>query len=133
MPLLVGFLNPTPNEAAFLVPLFVRSPSNLLFVQELTPADTIKSFFELDVRISSEYRGDIVEVQVGDKGIWAFQFRNGNMVHGKSAELARDLLAALKQGDFGTRPFLESEVANFCEAGDAYRRAVLQSFAILKS
>lgn len=104
MAFLAGYLNPTPDIPAFLIPIFVeRYGSNQVCIQTILPNDVVGSFVEFDVGDNfkaldcSDFGR---EIKIGENALWAFQLSHSRIVSGTSAEIAAHLIEALRQREF---------------------------------
>jgi len=132
MPSLVGFSNPLNQVPGFLIPLFVDHPHNHLLIQNISPTDKILAFSQIDLAI--DFNADHAEdtsLGVGDNALWAFAFDENHVLSGPSKQIAISLKARLRKGTFKKLPFLENEVAFFCDDQIRYKRNLSKCFETL--
>jgi hypothetical protein len=113
MPVLSGFLNATRVTTGFLVPLFSsQDRGNSLFIQTLSDTGIVSGFAEFEPYDLISYSGERVVREVGDQGLWAFQFNEGRIAIGSAGELQSQLLPMLDEFEAMDFPWLKVEISS---------------------
>src|ERR1700732_1486521 len=129
MPLLHGYLNPTPRMPCFLIPLFVEYPgSNRVLVQRISQNDCIEAFLEMDIEANCQSPTEGAEVALGRDAFWAFQLTNTEILQGSVKAVTAELTPFLIAGTFRKFPLIQSQVAKFCGDTERYRQALGLSY-----
>lgn len=112
---LAAFLAAVPDEPGFLLPLFSSRDSNMFRVQEIGPDGSVRSFRDVDPRDPVSAPSPGMPIAPGDPAIWGFRDEGGAVYFG-----TREGLIAAIEPLVGTikRPFLNLQLAQFCERSD---------------
>lgn len=133
MPSLIGFSNPLNQVPGFLIPIFIEHPFNHVLIQNISHDDKVTAFSQIDLPIDfNAENAEVSFLSVGDSALWAFAFEKNYILSGPSKQLAISLRNRLRKGLFKRLPFLENEVAFFCDDKVSYKRNLSKCFENLR-
>ena len=118
---LSGYVSPSPEAPAFIIPTFTCRDSNQIFAQNLDRSGSIISFLPIDAKLFYNVPELPMSTtrSVGQKGVLAFWREEGGVLAGEAPEL-RDLLSNHLTDD----PFAELEIGSFLKNSDRQLSAI---------
>jgi len=116
-------------------------PVCLLFrAQNVTPIKRIFPFdsggFDAQLYSDADHYQEVdtyTEVQIGERALWGFRSLTGQIILGPMKELSKTLKIRLANNEYEKFPFIEAQVARFCDSTKAYHRALKKSYTALRS
>ncbi|MCC4252588.1 hypothetical protein LL251_09165 [Sphingobium naphthae] len=123
---LVGYLRPSADGAGFVLPVFRAEHANGLATQIIGEDGAVAGFrqiFPKDLCEASAH--EPCSVQIGSPAIWGFADSNGVPAFEAREALAARLLPTIDRID---DPFLQLQLARFCEAEDKLSSAWAKAY-----
>lgn len=125
----MGFLKPTAEPTGFLLPVFQMNGANGLSVQIIGPDGTVIGFHQIFPKDLQELPpGDTWSVAVGDPALWGYAHGPGAIDFDARETLQTRLRPQIAQA---TDPFIQVQMARFCEAEAELATAWKAAFAHL--
>nr|WP_129545690.1 hypothetical protein [Methylorubrum zatmanii] len=113
---LIGFFSASSEEPGFLIPVFHKKFSNMLFVQEINPLDKVAGFREISgSRCEFVSHHAKLSATVGDDALWGFRNLDGSNTFLPRNTMQRALRPIVNDIN---APFLRLQVAQFCDQSD---------------
>ena len=129
---LYGFVNPTGQDAGFVVPLFTDSTGgNALLAQRVGKGDLIRAFEPVEAPSSTTPLQETRTRRAGQSALWAFQFGDGTYAIDTRAALKKVL--SEEKGFYRDQPFLFLQIVQFCEEASETATALKRAYEYLAS
>lgn len=122
------------ETAGFLLPIFRTYPmSNQELIQHIDLHDHIVSLEPIVVGAPSDIKWTAnIEVQIGERALWAFRDPLGGIHMGRAADIQKAGLELLSNNSLGSCPMAAAEMAAFCNAEEEYPEVMLSAFNTLR-